>query len=121
MKKGFTLVEAAIATAIFALAMAGFIGAFMSSQYSAALAAGRMKHLQDARTVMENLLADTYGSLHVGTKTLPGGTTYTVSENTNFPNSVKDITVTVAWTNPGASVPSSLSLHGSMSYQLHQP
>ena len=120
MKKGFTLVEAVVAVAIMALSMGAFIASFTRAKYAAVTADNHMLALREARTRMESLQALTYGQLVVGTHSFSNGS-YTVLPSALYSNSVKDISVTVKWVNPGSSATSSLSLYGSMSSELHQP
>ncbi len=117
---GFTLVEVVMAAAIMALAMTAFIGAFIQAKYSAVLADNRLNALQSARAVMEDLGSRTYGQIPLGTTVFSNGS-YIVTHNAAFSNSVKDISVTIRWVNPGMVTTSSLSLHGSVAYELHQP
>ncbi len=119
-KNGFTLVEVVIAAAIMALAMTAFIGAFMQATRSAVLADNRLNALQSARSVMEDLMSRTYGTVPLGTTAFSNGS-YVVSLNPAFSNSVKDIEVIIRWLNPGTVTTSSLSLNGSIAYELHQP
>jgi prepilin-type N-terminal cleavage/methylation domain-containing protein len=119
-KKGFTLVEVVIAAAIMALTMMAFIGAFMQAKYSATMSDNRLNALQNARSVMEDLVSRTYGQIPLGTTVFSNGS-YVVSQNPAYSNSIKDIAVTIRWVNPGTVTTSSLSLHGSVAYELHQP
>lgn len=119
MKRGLTLIEMMVATAVLAISFSALVGAFISARYSIALAENRMGAVGEARGRMEELLTLSYNQLSLGTHAFSNGV-YTVTANDEFPDSVKDIAVTINWLNPGRTTTSSISLHGSISCELHR-
>lgn len=120
MKKGFTLVEVVIASAIMALALLAFLGSFMMARHSTMLSENRMKAVHEARGEMETLLTLPYiaPELNYGTHSLSNGS-YSVTTNAEYPSSVKDIFITVTWVNPMSTVTSTVSVSGSLCAGLH--
>lgn len=123
----FTLVEVVIATALLIMALALFLGTFVSAKRSAVIADNRLKAVHNARTVMETALSYLYldtnlnNGLHWMTNvTLPGVTSrYDVATVTQGVIVVKNIYVTNSWTNPGTRTTSTVSLAGSIGFELH--
>ena len=139
MKKGFTLVEVVIAAALLVITIGALLAAIMTARRSALISGTRLAAMQIARRQMESLLSCSYGSapqLVLGTHTISPVTqvvygsrsvstglfygSYVVSANTMFADAlVKDINLTVFWTNPTLSRASSVNLQGSISRPLH--
>lgn len=139
MKKGFTLVEVVIAAALLVITIGALLAAIMTARRSALISGTRLAAMQIARRQMETLLRCSYGSapqLVLGTHTISPVTqvvygsrsvstglfygSYVVSSNTMFADAlVKDINLTVFWTNPTLSRASSVNLQGSISRPLH--
>ena len=129
IRGAFTLVEVVVAAALMILALAMFMGTFVSSKRSAVIADNRMDAVQNARTVMETALSYKYddpglsNGLHWTTNaTTPGVTScYYVATVTQAPGNftVKNIYLTNTWVNPGNIITSTISLAGSISYELH--
>ncbi len=139
MKKGFTLVEVVIASALLAITLGGLLTAIMTARRSALVAGSRLAAMQVARRQMEQLLtypffAATqltfgthsiapatqliYGANSVSTGVFYGA--YVVTNDRQFSAAlVKNINLTVYWTNAGTRWSSSVNLNGSLSSTLH--
>lgn len=122
MKKGFTLVEVVIAMAILALTLSAFIYSFVQATRSATMSDNRIEAIHNARDQMEMLLTHTYNSMQLsyGLHTNFPNFFYIVTTNMQYPGSVKNIALTIMWTNAGSVVTSSISINGCMSVELHQ-
>lgn len=126
MKKGFTLVEVVIATALLALALSLFVGTFVQAKRSAVIADKRMNAVHNARLTMEKFLSYPYAStqLNVGAKTsvIDGVTNfYSIVIVTQTPGVVvKNISVTNRWVNPITRRTSTVNLAVSMSEEFHK-
>ena len=141
MKKGFTLVEVAIASALLAITLGGLLTAIMTARRSALVAGSRLAAMQVARRQMEQLLTYPffaapqltfsppphpiapatqliYGANSVSTGVFYGA--YVVTNDSQFSAAlVKNINLTVYWTNAGTRWSSSVNLNGSLSSTLH--
>ena len=125
----FTLIEVAIAAALLIMALALFLGTFVSAKRSAVMSDNRMEAIENARSNMENLVSLAYLSppLSPGThsatgtvSTVPTNISYAVAIVTQTPNIVvKNIYLTNRWINPGSGITSTVSLAGSVSLELH--
>jgi type II secretory pathway pseudopilin PulG len=123
----FTLVEVVIAAALLIMALALFMETFVSAKRSAVMADNRLKAVQNARTVMETALSHLYldnalsNGLHwTNSVMMPGVTScYYVAPVTQGIIVVKNVYVTNSWTNPGTRTTSTVSLAGSIGYELH--
>ena len=130
MSKGsFTLVEVVVATALLIMALALFLGTFVSAKRSAVISDNRMDAVENARSNMEILVSSVYLStslsngVHSFTGTVssvPNNISYSVVTVTQTPGIVvKNIYLTNRWINPGTKLTSTVSLVGSVSPQLH--
>ena len=139
MKKGFTLVEVVIAAALLAITIGGLLAAITTARRSALLSGTRLAAMQIARQQMETLLSYSFASapqLTLGTHTISPVTqlvygsrsistglfngSYVISTNKQFSEVlVKNIDLTIFWTNPTLSRSSSVNLQGSISRPLH--
>lgn len=124
MKQGFTFLEVMIASAILAISLTMLIGVMVTFKHSAFISSHRLEALHEARDHIETLLTNSYNDLNIGTFTLVFSTGnlngfYTVSSNATF-TGVKDISLTVNWVNPSATVTSSVTMNSSMSSALHE-
>ena len=123
----FTLVEVVVSVALLIMALALFVGTFVSAKQSAVMTDNRLQALQNARTVMESALSHLYGDtqLSIGLNSvtnemMPGVTSYYyVATFTQSPILVKNIYVTNQWTNATTRMTSTVSLAGSISFELH--
>ncbi|MCX6993170.1 MAG: type II secretion system protein [Kiritimatiellaeota bacterium] len=125
----FTLIEVAIATALLIMALALFLGTFVSAKRSAVMSDNRMEAIENARSNMENLVSLAYLSpplspgMHAATgtvSTVPTNISYSVAIVTQTPSIVvKNIYLTNRWINPGSRITSTVSLAGSVSSELH--
>lgn len=120
MKKGFTLVEVVIASAIMVLALTGFLASFLMARRSTMLSENRIKAVHEIRKQMETLLTLPYAAtqLNYGAHSLSNGF-YSVSANAQYPSSVKDISMTLRWVNPMCTMTSTVSVSGSLCTELH--
>ena len=129
-KRAFTLVEVVVAVALLITALALFLGTFVSAKRSAVIADNRLKAVQNARTAMEIALSYKYddpqlsNGMHSTNLVISGVTNYyyyfVVTNVTQAPNIVvKNIYVTNSWTNPATKMTSTVSLAGSIGYELH--
>ncbi len=139
MKKGFTLVEVLIAAALLAITIGALLTAIMTARRSALVSGTRLAAMQVARQQMETLLNYPFSAatqLSFGAHTIPPVTqliygthstatgvfygNYIVSSNAQFSSMlVKNISLTIFWTNAGLRWSSSVSLNGSISRPLH--
>ena len=126
MKQGFTLTEIVIASTILAISLAMLIGVITTFKRSTFIASHRMEALHEARDHIETLLSRSYNdaSLNIGTYSFAFTTGnldgfYTVSPDATFTN-VKNISLTVNWVNPTATITSSVTIESSMSSVLHE-
>lgn len=125
----FTLVEVVIATALLILALAVFLGTFVSAKRSAVISDNRMEAVENARSNMEILVSSAYlsTSLNVGAhsfagtvSSVPTNISYSVAIVTQTPGIVvKNIYLTNRWINPGGGITSTVSMAGSVSSELH--
>lgn len=120
MKKGFTLVEVVIASAIMVLALTGFLASFLMARRSILLCENRMNTVHEIRERMETLLTLPYTAteLSYGVHSLSNGF-YSVSTNAQYPSSVKDISMTLRWVNPACTMTSTVSVSSSLCTELH--
>ena len=125
MNKGFTLVEVVIASALLVITMGALMGAVVVARRAVVVADNRAHATQVARMFMESFLTNSFlgsAQLSYGTHTISNGKFtgfYVVSSNAQFSNTVKDISITLRWVNPGISTTSSVSFDGSFSSTLH--
>ncbi len=139
MKKGFTLVEVVIASALLAITIGALLTAVMTARRSALVSGTRLAAMQVAREQMETLLNYPFSAatqLSWGVHAIPPVTqliygshasatgvfygNYVVSSNAQFsPVLVKNISLTIFWTNAGTRFSSSVNLQGSISRPLH--
>lgn len=139
MKKGFTLVEVIVAATVLLAAMGALLFSITSARRSVLLSGTRTAAVQVGRQHMERLLALPYAGsqeLNLGTHVIPTTTqlvygshsavtglfygSYTVTSNKQVPSFlVKDIDMTIYWTNAVLNRSSSINLKGSMSSPLH--
>ena len=126
MKQGFTFLETMIASAILAISLTMLIGVMVTLKRSAFISSHRLEALHEARNHMETLLTNSYDatSLNIGTQILAFSTGnlngfYTVSSNATF-TGVKDISLTINWINPSATMTSSVTINSSISSVLHE-
>jgi len=125
-KKGFTLTEVVIASAILLLSLSALIGTVVMFKRYTFMASNRLEALHEARDHMETLLSLSYShtSLYINThafafSTGKYGGSYTVSSNASYPG-IKDISLTVNWTNPIGTMTSSVTINSSISSALHE-
>ena len=119
-KRGMTLVEVMIASTILAFTLCAFLTTFVTAERAAVMADDYMEKTNEARQIMEELVACNYDNsqLNLGTHTIPEGQ-YIVSQNATF-SDTKDIALTIYWTERGGSKTWSLSFSTSMTKGLHQ-
>ena len=127
---GFTLVEVVIAMALLILSLAAFTVSFVQSRRSAAIADNRLEAIHVARGQMETICSSNYNAIGLPSGVYTGSypvytSSYTVYINSytvsnNMSAKVKDIVVTICWTNPLGKIISTVSLAGSVSSNLHQ-
>ena len=119
-RSGLTLIEVVISTGLVLLGLATFLGAMDSMRRVSVAADRRMRAMHRARMVLEDLMSLPYtsSSLNVGNHTLDDAS-YNVAMASGF-TTTKDISVTVAWDNPGNETPQQLTLYGSMAWALHR-
>ena len=123
------MVEVVVATALLIMALALFLGTFVSAKRSAVIADYRMKAIENARSNMEVLVSSAYFSKALsngvypftGTvSTVPTNISYSVATVTQTPSIVvKNIYLTNRWINPGSGITSIVTLVGSVSSELH--
>ena len=118
-KSGMTLIEVMVATFLLIMGLSTFLTAFSSIHRVSITANNRMVALHQAREIMEAVMAEKYKSdaLNVGAHSM-NGATYTVSLASSF-TTIKDIVVTVQWTNPVGNSTHNLVLSGSMAKCIH--
>lgn len=130
MSRGaFTLIEVVIATALLIMALALFVGTFVSAKRSAVISDNRMDAIENARSNMEILMSSAYLStslsngVHPSTvpmTNVPISISYSVATVTQTPGIVvKNIYLTNRWINPGSGSTSTVTLVGSISSELH--
>lgn len=125
MKKGFTLVEVVIATALLIMALTLFLGTFVQAKRSAVISDDRMVAIHNARVGMESLLTNAYNAaqLNTGSRTsvMYGVTNYySVAIVTQNPGIVvKNVYLTNRWVNKWTRMTGTVSLAGSISTEFH--
>ena len=120
-RAGVTLVEMSIACFILALLLAGFVTGFTFSRKAARAASDSMTAVHASRQGIEILVDTPYSSLTQGSYSMSSlglSNVYTVTQNGTFPD-VKDVTMTVYWTNPARKTQMSMSYSTSISGCLH--
>jgi type II secretory pathway pseudopilin PulG len=116
-KDGLTLTEVVIACAILGLTLSALIPSFVMQQKAVAFANNRLVALHHTRAVMEDLMTAKYydSRLTVGNHSVPGGN-YVVTENAGL----KDIFLTMQWSDPAFSAVQSVTLATSLAYATHR-
>lgn len=117
----FTLVEVVIAAAVLALALTMVLATFVALKGTAYNTSNRLDALHAARHQMEKLMIMPYDDLDSGLFTSSCGRfagEYTVETNVSVPE-LKEITLTICWTNPGSRIVSSNTIIGAVSRALH--
>ena len=116
---GLTLVETLLATSILGFVCLAFLSAFITSRHTAAMASSQMAGTQLARQEMERLLVNkfTYPAMSLGTHTISSGF-YTVTQDPADP-AIKEISLTVRWTEPHSTLTSTVTLVTCISTNLH--
>lgn len=116
-KSGLTLVEVMVACTILGFALCGFFTSFVMQQKAVEFANEKRQAMHSARAVMEDLMASKYSAsdLTVGTHNCTNGF-YVVTES----NSMKEISLTMQWKNPGQKMTQTVTLVTSISYAAHR-
>ncbi|NLB54908.1 MAG: type II secretion system protein [Lentisphaerae bacterium] len=122
-KKGFTLVEMIIASALLAVALSLFVSTFVSAKKSAVFSSRKITMLNAARGELEQLVAKNYTDPELNIMNHSAVKSdyrfeYVVTRNAAFPN-VKDIHLTLYWKNPITTVTSTVSLATSVGTAIH--
>ena len=123
-RKGFTLTEVVVASAIMMMVFVAMMGSFSYARRSESIAENRLGCLHIARQSLESLRTQAYSTaaLNVGTKkTLPGFPRsrgyYDVTEDAD--KRTKNITVVIEWVELWG-MKQSVSLTTSLSESLHK-
>ena len=120
-RKGFTLLEIVFASAVLVVALSVLIHSFLAAATAAKMSDLQYEYMHKARRQMELLLTHSYADadLSYGRHTVTnGGGFYQIGTNSTYADSIKDIAVSMAWTNP-AAVASTVTLYGAISSELH--